>query len=270
MKILSSSRSIAVLTLALAAMVFTSCQSTTPRQAARQLDRATYTEVLGFNGAMAPQSRQYVSYGALPEKVRTAMNEYMRYGEWKTVEYARPQYYVIVDNACWAICADTQGRMTGIMALRGTKKNVMSKASDARLRQATGSYKLVYNDTPDGTNLAYEIMKGLEPADAYRKSVRKRLGLDTPVVTTPPPAPRPRTTTTTSIPATTATPAAQEPAVTETPAEDGDGIDTGVVTDDITTDEEPATDEDATAPVVAPGVEETPAPATDPLEETVE
>lgn len=269
MKILSSPRTIAALACALVATAFTSCQSYTVRQASRQVDNARYTDVQGFNGAMAPASRQYANYGPVPAKVRDAMSEYIRYGEWKTVEYARPQYYLIFDNACWAICADPQGRMTGIMAFRGAGKNGIAPKSDARVRQATGKHKLIVNTSDDADRLSYEIMKGLEPADAYRKSVRKALGLEAPVVVTPMPrSTRPSTRTSGSAATTPVTPAADTTPVveadeTDTVVQDADtGVDTGV---DI---EAPADDD--TTPVIEPAVNEveggTADPAGDPLE----
>lgn len=257
MKITPSTRLLTVFAAAFAVIGFTSCQSYTPKAAADQIARASYTDVLGFNGAMAPQSRQYANYGPLSADTRDAIREYLAKGKTMNVEYAHPQYYVIVDNSCWAICADTTGNMTGIMALPSRGKQGIAPSSDARLRPASGSYKIIHNDTADGNALSYKIMKGLEHADAYRKSVRKRLGLSEPVSPIKPTskpvviaAPTPAATSATAKPAT--------PAATDTTAEEtGDA--TPAATDDTGFGEDATPAADAADPFDDGGTDATPA-----------
>ncbi|MEG3023357.1 MAG: hypothetical protein RR888_04695 [Akkermansia sp.] len=222
MQKLTSSRSLAALALAITATILTSgCQQPSTETIANKLDTATTTEVLSFNDRMAPNNRQFVSYGQLPDTTRIAMLDYIKTGEWKNFSYVRPQSFVRVDTHSgnktttnyWAVCTNAAGQLLGIMPTR-----------DARKLPTIGDYKLIVNTTPRANGLSYAILKGLVPTDAYRKSIRKSEGLETPIPVVPTVTkPIIKPTSAPAIKAETAKPApapAPAPVATDAPATD--------------------------------------------------
>lgn len=165
-----------VLALGFVALTFSSCNHPTTNDPFKQINNSQQATVLGFNGATNAQSRHFSTYGALSQKTRENIALYISSGKLVPVNYTHPQYYIALDNTCWAICSDLNGNMTGIFApVKGDAKKV----------SASSNVRLIVNDTEEGQLLAYEIMKDLEPADSYRKSVRKKQGLSTPTPIAP-------------------------------------------------------------------------------------
>ncbi len=173
-------RSIAMLAIGVTAGLFaTSCHHVAPNSASQKLYNSSVTEVYGFNGSMAPASRQFQAYGPIPEKAKAAMVEYLKDAKWKTADYIHPQQFIQVDNAGWILCTSTNGQLVGFLVPeRATIENVKKFPT-------CGNYKLLVNETPEAPALAYEILKGLQHSDAYRQSIRKRLGLEPTVLTEP-------------------------------------------------------------------------------------
>ncbi len=174
-------RSIAMLAIGVtASLLATSCHNVAPNSASQKLYKSSVTEVYGFNGSMAPKSRQFQSYGPIPEKAKAAMVEYLKDAKWKTVDYIHPQQFIQVDNAGWVLCTDTNGQLAGFLVPEQTG------IQKAKYLPTCGNYKLLVNNTPEAPALAYDILKGLQHSDAYRQSVRKTLGLDPTVLSEPP------------------------------------------------------------------------------------
>lgn len=178
-----SSRSTAALVLAISASLLGASCSSNPsvNSAAKKLNATTANEVLSYNDSVAPSTREFVSYGALPDTVQRAMTDYIKTGEWKTITYAYPQAFIRIPNPTthqdeyWAICIDTRGNLIGILPKK-----------DARKMKTVGNHQMIINKTPRSAGLSYAILKGLQPADEFRKSSRKGKGLDTAAPVAPP------------------------------------------------------------------------------------
>ncbi|MEG2584949.1 MAG: hypothetical protein RSB24_01515 [Akkermansia sp.] len=207
MQKLTSSRSLAALALAITATILTSgCQPSSTEAIANKLNSSEPIEILSFNDRMAPNSRQFVNYGQIPETARRAIIDYIKTGEWKNVTYIHPQAFIRLNHnkeeqgtetswslhnntatvekspivstvnkpSYWAICTNTAGQLLGIMP-----------AHNADKLPTIGDYKLIVNTTPRANGLSYAILKSLVPTDAYRKSIRKSEGLETPIPVVP-------------------------------------------------------------------------------------
>ena len=210
-----SSHSSAALILALAATLLGAGCSQLPsvKSTAKKLNSAASTEVLGYNGSLAPKTRSFSSYGELPDTVKRALNDYITTGEWVQFNYAYPQTFIRIQepaagkNSYWAVCIDTKGNLTGILPTK-----------DARFLPTVGNYKMIVNKTPRNAGLSYAILKGLQGSDSMRKSIRKSAGLETPApmvpvkVVVPPVAPKPLTPVAQPAPASSPAPAAETPA----------------------------------------------------------
>lgn len=222
---------------AAAALFTSSCQPTSPKSYAHQFETASTVAVHGYNGKETLHSRVFADFGAIPANARRAMTDYIKGAEWKKADYIRPQYFVQVDKAFWALCIDNDGNLVGIIPFRDNK--------DMRKISVNNHFKMLVNTTDQGPALGYAILKNLAYADGLRVSTRKAEGLTTPIpappsikVVVPPKDTKPATA---GAPAAPAPKADTDTAAEETPADDA----TETPADDTATEETPAADGDA-------------------------
>lgn len=201
------------------ALLIASCANPTPTDAMHHFDKATTIRVYGSNGQGAVQHRRFIDAGLIPANARLAIKDYISGSKWQACSYINPIYFLELNGAVWAICADPYGQMTGVLPV--------GKGNDARGFERIGAYHLLVNKTRKGISLGTAVMKDLDYADTLRQQVRKTLGLDEAPKMPPPPAPVKRTTSATpantisspTLPTAPSTPvAAPKPAPTETPS----------------------------------------------------
>lgn len=197
-----------------------SCSSArSPKAMARTLEEAQYNQVYSFNDQLAPKAREFSACGALPERTHRALVQWLKESEVRPYSYARPQYFVEISKAgaivspacnagrvpytdvfktgvttsqdcfnhktrtaCWALCTDGRGNLTGVLAPSG---------KDARTLPTIGNYQLYVCTSKNKAALNEAIMASLAPYDAFRVSYRAAKGLRTlskPAVVTQPKA----------------------------------------------------------------------------------
>lgn len=209
-----------------AALFTSSCQPTSPGSYADRIATANTVTVHGYNGREALTSRVFADWGAIPANARRAITEYVKGAEWKNIDYIRPQYFIQVDKAYWAICIDNSGNMIGIVPFPNGK--------DARKISVHNSYKILINETDKAPALAYAILKNLAYADGLRVSTRTADGLSTPVpvppavkIVTPPKENTPAAAPAAAKPAAPKDGEDQPAAEEEKPAEDAPAAEEG-------------------------------------------
>ncbi len=161
-------------------VIVASCNhSSSPSVAAQKLSDASYTEIYGFNGSMAPNDRQFVACGPIPSQAKSLIVQYLKKAHLKKVDIIHPQQFIQVDDKGWILCTNPAGQLVGFLT-----------PSDASIDQVKhyptcGSYQLLVNDSADAPQLSYQILKSLQFSDAYRQNVRKHLGLEPTVLNEP-------------------------------------------------------------------------------------
>ena len=161
-------------------VIVASCNhSSSPSVAAQKLSDASYTEIYGFNGSMAPNDRQFVACGPIPSQAKNLIIQYLKKAHLKKVDIIHPQQFIQVEDKGWILCTNPAGQLVGFLT-----------PSDASIDQVKhyptcGSYQLLVNDSTDAPQLSYQILKSLQFSDAYRQNVRKHLGLEPTVLNEP-------------------------------------------------------------------------------------
>ncbi len=154
-----------------------SCSSSlSPKRAAAQV-KEQGNSVFSYNDQATASDRECLEMGALPDRARRALSEWMKNSTLQPFSYIYPQYYVTIQKRnspgfnSWAICTDAKGNVVGILVPRG---NV--QAWDL---PNSGNYKLYVCSEDQRADLSRAILEALDAQgmDDFRLASRKGAGL---------------------------------------------------------------------------------------------
>ncbi len=143
---------------------------------ATQLREGTNVTIFSYNDASSPTGRFCTPAGPMPDKVRRAIDTWLRNSTIKTFNYAYPQYYIAMtapngQQRIWGICTDGKANLVGIMIPRDGVA-----AWDLPF---VGSYKMYVCNDKLRQELSDAIMTYMYETgyDAYRIESRKASGI---------------------------------------------------------------------------------------------
>ncbi len=214
-----------------------SCSSSmSPKRAATQVKEQGLS-VFSYNDQASPANRDCLEMGALPDRARRALSEWMKNSELKPFSYIYPQYYVTVQKrnspsfTAWAICTDAKGNVVGILVPQGSKP--------AWDMPNAGNYKLYVCSEDKRADLSRAILESLSAAgmDDFRLASRQGAGLNSPqhLISAPAPIVQAAPVAKKASPAPAATPAPAP--VEEAPAEEESSDDDSFADDEAGDDE---------------------------------
>ncbi len=157
-----------------------SCSSTlSPKRAAVQV-KEQGASVYSYNDQATATDRDCLEMGALPDRARRALSDWMKNSTLQPFSYIYPQYFVTIQKRnsagfkSWAICTDAKGNVVGVLVPRG---NV--QAWDLPF---SGNYMLYVCSEDKRADLSRGILEGLDAKgmDDFRLASRKGAGLTDP------------------------------------------------------------------------------------------